>query len=76
MALRTPCKGCPLGTYNRSIRESQRVQGLRSKLSPKELSKEDNLSFQIITLRITGATPISPFRGIIIRVIGPVISSY
>ena len=36
VALRTPTKGEPLGTYNRSIRESQRVKGLRSKLSPKE----------------------------------------
>ena len=32
MALRTPTKG----TYNRNMRESQRVKGLRSKLSPKE----------------------------------------
>ena len=29
----------PLGTYNRSIRESRTVEGLRSKLSPKELHK-------------------------------------
>ena len=36
MALRTPTKGQPLGTYNRSTEESQRVKGLRSKLSPKE----------------------------------------
>ena len=34
--LRTPAKGF-LATYNRSIRESQRVKGLRSKLSPKEI---------------------------------------
>ena len=27
----------PLGTYNRNIRKSQRVKGLRSKLSPKGL---------------------------------------
>ena len=37
MALRTPTKGEPLITYNRKIRESQRVKGLRSKLSRKEL---------------------------------------
>ena len=36
MALRTVTEGWPLGPYNRSIRESQRVKGLRSKLSPKE----------------------------------------
>ena len=35
MALRTPTKGSPLGTYNRNIRESQRVKG-----SPKEGSKD------------------------------------
>ena len=35
-ALRTPTEGKPLGTCNRSIRESRRVKGLRSKLSPKE----------------------------------------
>ena len=34
-ALRTSTKGSPLGTYNRSIRESQSVEGLRSRLSPK-----------------------------------------
>ena len=27
MALRTPTKGYPLGTYSRDIRESQRVEG-------------------------------------------------
>ena len=27
----------PLGTYNRSMRESQRIKGQRSKLSPKEV---------------------------------------
>ena len=37
MALGTPTKGKPLGTYNGNIRESQRVKGLRSKLSPKEI---------------------------------------
>ena len=36
MALRTPTRGSLIGTYNRNIRESQRVKGLRSKLSPKE----------------------------------------
>ena len=36
VALRTPTKGQPLGTYSRNIKESQRVKGLRSKLSPKE----------------------------------------
>ena len=36
MALKTPTKGLPLGTYNRSISESQRVKGLRSKLGRKE----------------------------------------
>ena len=30
VALRTPPQGEPLGTYNKSIRESQRVKGLRS----------------------------------------------
>ena len=39
MALKTPTKGKPLGTYKRSIRESPRVKGLRSKLSPKEVCK-------------------------------------
>ena len=39
MALRTPTKGQPLGTYNRSTRESHRVQGLRSKLSLKKRSE-------------------------------------
>ena len=33
MALRTPTKGSALGTYIRSIRESQKVKDLRSKLS-------------------------------------------
>ena len=36
VALRTLTEGELLGTYNRSIREAQRVKGLRSKLSPKE----------------------------------------
>ena len=35
MALRTPTKGYPLGTHN-STMESQNVEGLRPKLSPKE----------------------------------------
>ena len=38
MALRTPARGKPLVAHNRNIRESQRVEGLRSKLSPKENS--------------------------------------
>ena len=38
LALRTPTKGQPVGTYTRTIRESQRVEGLRSKLSPKEVT--------------------------------------
>ena len=40
MALRTPTKGSPSITYNKNIRESQRVKGLRSKLSPKEKMSE------------------------------------
>ena len=36
MALRTPTKGQPLVTYTKNIAQSPRVQGLRSKLSPKE----------------------------------------
>ena len=41
VALRTPTKGSPLGSYNRNKRESQRVNGLRSKLSPKEVYRGD-----------------------------------
>ena len=36
VALRTPTKGQPLGTYNWTIKESQHVKGLRSKLNPEE----------------------------------------
>ena len=37
VALRTPTKGSPLGTYNWNMREPQKVKGLRSKLLvPKE----------------------------------------
>ena len=36
VALRIPTMGQPLGTFNRSIRESPRVKSLRSKLSPEE----------------------------------------
>ena len=39
MTLRTPTKGEPLGTHNRSIRELQRVKGLRSKLRFKEICR-------------------------------------
>ena len=41
MALRTPIKGQPLGTYIRKIRESQRAKGLRSKLGPTEGSEPE-----------------------------------
>ena len=51
MALRTPTKGKPLGTFNRNIRESQRVQGLRSKLSPKEGCKPQNEVHQLAEAR-------------------------
>ena len=34
VARRTPTNGLTLGTYNRNIRASQRVKGLRSKLCP------------------------------------------
>ena len=34
MALRTPAKRQPVGTYTRKKRESQRDKGLRFKLSP------------------------------------------
>ena len=36
VALRTPTKGEPPGIYDRNLKESQRVKGLRFKLSPKE----------------------------------------
>ena len=36
VALRMPTTGDPLGTYNRNRRESERVEGLRSKLGPKQ----------------------------------------
>ena len=42
MALRTPTKGLSLSTYNRNMRESQNVQGLRSKLSPRYISIMEN----------------------------------
>ena len=42
VALRTPTKGEPLGTDKRNIRESQRVKGLGSKLSPKEFKEDEN----------------------------------
>ena len=47
VALRTPTKGYsikPLGTYNRSTRESQNVKGLRSKLRPKH---RQDLGFRV-----------------------------
>ena len=36
VSLRTPTEGYPFGTYNRSIRDSSRVTGLRSKVRPNE----------------------------------------
>ena len=48
MALRTPTKGQPLITYHRNIRESQRVKGLRSKLSPKEKCKVCLLNYSLL----------------------------
>ena len=42
-----------LGTYNRNIRESQRVKGLTSKLSPQEKSLLVMAS-QLWSLRLTG----------------------
>ena len=48
--LRTPAKGV-LVTYNRSIPESQRVKGLRSKLSPKEI-----IALALTTASRTGRT--------------------
>ena len=45
VALRTRTKGCHLGTYNRSIGESQKNKGLKSKLDPKEsFEAEDGAS--------------------------------
>ena len=53
VALRTPRKGSPLSTSNRSIlRESQRVKGLKSKLSPKELASSFSLRFTGFTSTI------------------------
>ena len=45
LALRTPTKGEPLPTYDRNTRESQRVKGLGSKLSPEENSMTPATSF-------------------------------
>ena len=36
MAFGTPTRGSLLGTYHGSIRESERVKGLKSQLSPKD----------------------------------------
>ena len=40
VAVRTPTKDEPLGTKNRSIRESQRGKSLRSEASPEDLYRD------------------------------------
>ena len=45
VVLLIPTSGSRLGTYHRSIRESQRVKGLRSNLRPKELNQSPYLIF-------------------------------
>ena len=57
VALRTPTKGKPLGTYKRNMRESQGVKGLRSKLCPKETNSPNVTPLVPLTLIAYGLYP-------------------